>query len=116
PYRPSATEVTAEAPDDADVPHVLAVGTSRRDAPTRRGITAMTHTITRMLDTHPAEVTLDKQLLADCLEACLECTQTCTACADACLSEEMVADLRRCIRLNLDCADVCEATARVLTR
>ena len=76
----------------------------------------MTHTISRMLDTHPAEATLDEQLLVDCLRACVECAQACTSCADACLSEEMVADLRGCIRLNLDCADVCEATARVLTR
>src|SRR5690606_7137629 len=49
-------------------------------------------------------------------QACLECAHTCTACADACLSEEMVADLRACIRTNLDCADVCESTARVLSR
>lgn len=38
------------------------------------------------------------------------------ACADACLSEETVADLRKCIRTNLDCADICETTARVLSR
>jgi hypothetical protein len=28
----------------------------------------------------------------------------------------MVAELRKCIRLNLDCADICEATGRVLIR
>ena len=28
----------------------------------------------------------------------------------------MVAELVRCIRLNLDCADVCRATSQVLTR
>jgi hypothetical protein len=28
----------------------------------------------------------------------------------------MVADLRTCIRRNLDCADLCAATARVLSR
>lgn len=28
----------------------------------------------------------------------------------------MVAELRKCIRLNLDCADICDATGRVLTR
>ena len=27
-----------------------------------------------------------------------------------------MADLRRCIRLDLDCADVCEVTGRVLSR
>lgn len=76
----------------------------------------MTQTITKMMKTHPADATLDQQRLADCLEACQECAQTCTSCADACLAEEMVAELRRCIRLNLDCADICEATGRVLTR
>lgn len=76
----------------------------------------MTETITRMNETSPAQVALDKDALADCVAACLECAQSCTACADACLSEEHVADLRKCIRLNLDCADVCETTARVLSR
>nr|WP_238992263.1 four-helix bundle copper-binding protein [Jiangella ureilytica] len=28
----------------------------------------------------------------------------------------MVAELRTCIRTNLDCADICETTARVLSR
>jgi hypothetical protein len=37
-------------------------------------------------------------------------------CADACLGEEKVEMLRRCIRLNLDCADVCNATGRMLSR
>ncbi|MDP8959859.1 MAG: four-helix bundle copper-binding protein, partial [Actinomycetota bacterium] len=36
--------------------------------------------------------------------------------ADACLSEQQVAELVKCIRLNLDCADVCETTGRVLSR
>jgi hypothetical protein len=40
----------------------------------------------------------------------------CTACADACLGEKMVSDLTTCIRTNLDCADICEATGRVLSR
>lgn len=59
-------------------------------------------TITDMLDTHPAGTGLDRALLVECLEACLECAQTCTACADACLAEEMVAELRKCIRTNQD--------------
>lgn len=44
------------------------------------------------------------------------CAQTCTSCADACLAEEMVAQLRQCIRLNLDCADVCDAFATLGSR
>ena len=36
--------------------------------------------------------------------------------ADACLSEDMVDELRKCIRTNLDCADICASTGRVLSR
>ena len=46
----------------------------------------------------------------------MACAQACTACADACLSEDSVAELRKCIRTDLDCADICETTARVLSR
>ncbi|MCK0115740.1 four-helix bundle copper-binding protein [Isoptericola sp. S6320L] len=71
---------------------------------------------TEMMATYPAEINLDRRLLAGAVEALVECAQACTACADACLSEEMVADLRKCIRSNLDCADICDTTARVLSR
>jgi len=33
-----------------------------------------------------------------------------------CLSEHDVASLVKCIRIDLDCADICAATARVLSR
>ncbi|MBN8424376.1 four-helix bundle copper-binding protein [Microbacterium esteraromaticum] len=70
-----------------------------------------------MLRTYPKDIgQIDQEALAECIEACVECAQACTACADACLSEDMVADLTKCIRTNLDCADVCEATGRVLSR
>ncbi|MGC0249301.1 four-helix bundle copper-binding protein [Pseudactinotalea sp. Z1748] len=69
-----------------------------------------------MMDTHPAQVSLDRDLLARTVDALVACSQACTACADACLSEEMVSELRTCIRLNLDCADICGATARMLSR
>jgi hypothetical protein len=70
----------------------------------------------RMLETHPWPSHIDREVLATCIEACFECEQACTSCADACLSEEQVAELRRCVRLDLDCADVCAATGRVLSR
>jgi hypothetical protein len=69
-----------------------------------------------MLDTHPWPGNVDRGVLASCIEACVECGETCTMCADACLSEDGVADLRKCIRLDLDCADICDATGRVLAR
>jgi nucleotide-binding universal stress UspA family protein len=70
----------------------------------------------KMLETHPRPGHVDRGLLANWIEECFTCAQACTACADACLSEDGVAELRKCIRLNLDCADICDATGRVLTR
>lgn len=40
----------------------------------------------------------------------------CNVCADACLAEPEPEAMRRCIRLDLDCADICTATAAVLSR
>lgn len=69
-----------------------------------------------LLDQYPAEITMDRGLLAQAIDAATTCAQSCTACADACLSEPDVADTTRCIRDDLDCADVCTTTARVLSR
>ena len=72
--------------------------------------------IQEMLSTHPQQPQISMDALTECIQACFECAQVCTSCADACLSEDMVADLRYCIRTNLDCADVCNTTGRVLVR
>jgi len=69
-----------------------------------------------MMNTYPAEINLDRDLVARVVDALVACSQACTACADACLSEDMVDELRKCIRTNLDCADMCDTTARVLSR
>ena len=70
----------------------------------------------QMLETYPREFNLDADVLARCIEACFDCAQACTACADDCLSEENVAQLVKCIRTDLDCADICQTTGRVLSR
>jgi hypothetical protein len=54
--------------------------------------------------------------LVRCINECYDCAQTCIACADACLGEQSVQELTQCIRLNQDCADVCDATGAVATR
>ena len=71
-----------------------------------------------MLDTYPAEINLDKAQLASAIDALTACSQACTACADACLSKggDMLPHLVKCIRDDLDCADICDVTARVLSR
>lgn len=76
----------------------------------------MTTTTMAMLDAYPGSAVLDKRLLTRCIETCLECGQACTACADADLAEQTVAHLITCVRLNLDCADMCGTTGRVLSR
>ena len=69
-----------------------------------------------MLDTHPSSAKIDRATLARAIDACLACLQTCTACADACLAEPDVIEMVRCIRDDIDCADVCEATSLILSR
>ena len=69
-----------------------------------------------ILATHPWPGDIERDGLAACIEACRECSQSCTACADVCLAEQGISNLRKCIRLNLDCADICDATGRVLSR
>lgn len=72
----------------------------------------------RMLQTHPNPAhVFDQAALAACIDACFECENVCSSCADACLGEqEHLRHLVHCIRLNLDCADVCGTTGRVLSR
>jgi hypothetical protein len=69
-----------------------------------------------MLATHPSASSADVETLARAIDATLTCSQTCTACADACLAEPDVAEMRRCIRDDMDCADVCAMTSRALSR
>jgi hypothetical protein len=69
-----------------------------------------------MLEAHPRAANLDLTQLASTIDTLIMCSEACTSCADACLSEDMVAGLTMCIRLDLDCADICATTARVLTR
>jgi hypothetical protein len=65
---------------------------------------------------HSRAVSLDRDVLLRCIDDCYDCSATCTGCADACLGEPDALERIRSIRLNLDCADVCDAVARVLTR
>ncbi len=75
--------------------------------------------VAEMLRTYPADLgEVNRDALVRCIEECVSCAQACTACADACLSEEddQLPMLRKCVRTNQDCADICETTARVLSR
>ena len=74
------------------------------------------HHMREMIAAHPDVRGNTNDALIRCIEECYSCAQSCTSCADACLAEEMVADLRQCIRLNLDCADLCIASGTIGTR
>ncbi len=70
----------------------------------------------QMLDTYPRAVGVDADVLAAAIDALSDCAQACTADTDADLSERDLADMVRCIRLCLDCTDVCTATVGLVSR
>ena len=70
-----------------------------------------------MFRSHPHADQQRAAFYAEAIAALANCANACTACADACLGEADDLDrLRRCIRTDLDCADVCTATVRLLAR
>lgn len=70
-----------------------------------------------LLRVHPTPPPADRlDVLAVCVKGCYGSAESCTLCADACLGEQGVADLTACIRQCLDCAAICEATARIVAR
>jgi len=69
-----------------------------------------------MISTHPDVRGHANDVLIRCIEECYSCAQACTACADACLAEDSVKTLTQCIRLTLDCSDICNITGRIATR
>jgi hypothetical protein len=70
----------------------------------------------QLLDTCPGTVNADAAVLAATIDALSDCAQACAADADADLSEQNLAEMVRCIRLCLDCTDVCTATLGVVSR
>lgn len=68
-----------------------------------------------ILSRHPNPSALLEPIVA-AVDSAFACEQCCTSCADACLGEDSDMDLAACIRLNLDCADVCATTGRMLSR
>jgi hypothetical protein len=69
-----------------------------------------------MLESSRVSVPLDVAEVAAAIDACLDCVQSCTTCADADLVEPDVEELRDCVALDHNCADVCDLTARLLSR
>jgi uncharacterized membrane protein len=70
----------------------------------------------QMLDTYSRTFTVDTGLLADVIDALSDCAQACDSDTAADLGEQNVTEMITCIRLCLDCADICIVTARVISR
>jgi hypothetical protein len=69
-----------------------------------------------MLDASPTRAPLGVAEIAAAIDECLNCARACISDADADLAERDIGELRTCIALCLKCADVCELTARLLSR
>ncbi len=50
------------------------------------------------------------------IETLNRCAATCNYCINACLEEDDVKMLAACIRIDMDCAEVCSLTASLLAR
>jgi hypothetical protein len=70
----------------------------------------------QLLDSYPGEVDVDADALAATIDALNDCAQACAADADADLAEPNVTELLKCVRLCLDCADICAASVSVISR
>ncbi|HEX9527104.1 MAG TPA: four-helix bundle copper-binding protein [Streptosporangiaceae bacterium] len=70
----------------------------------------------QLLDICPRTFNVDAGLLAATIDALDDCAQACIADTGCDLSEPNVTEMVTCIRLCLDCADVCTATAGVISR
>ena len=72
--------------------------------------------VKEMIDKHPGFSGEANAALIHCIDECYDCAQACASCADACLAEDDIGMLVRCVRLNLDCTDMCAATGAIATR
>ena len=72
--------------------------------------------VQQIVATHPGIRGSVNQALLTAIESLFDCAQACITCADACLAEDDADMLKQCIRLNLDCADVCKATGSLASR
>lgn len=73
--------------------------------------------IDAILNAHPHHARMESiPGFAAAIAACLDCSIVCHTCADACVAEDKLQMFQRCIRLDLDCSEICATTARMLSR
>lgn len=63
---------------------------------------------------HPDASSMGSETLANAAHQVMLCHLMCSSCADICEDQGM--DMRQCVRICLDCADVSLATARLALR
>lgn len=51
-----------------------------------------------------------------CIEACYLCAAACDNCAASCLKEEHIDMMRDCIRLDMQCANLCRLAAQFMAQ
>ncbi|URF03979.1 four-helix bundle copper-binding protein [Cupriavidus campinensis] len=51
-----------------------------------------------------------------CIDACNACAVACNHCAASCLREQNVDEMRKCIALDMDCAQICAFAAAAMSR
>ena len=62
------------------------------------------------------ETEMLSQIEKECLLACNECAAACLECASACLKEDDPKAMVHCIKLDMECADVCRFAATAIAR
>lgn len=70
----------------------------------------------KIFSAHPKPASDAGDVAFALVKAAAECSYVCTTCADACLEEASSSELRNCIRMNLDCAEICALTATLISR
>lgn len=68
----------------------------------------------QMLEAMPVTTGFDTDYLVAAIDGALACAQVCSACASACLTEDE--PVVSCVHSDLNCADVCMTTVRMLSR
>src|SRR5690606_2461065 len=88
----------------------LLLGASLLLAPCR-GLAVYRHEFSSIL-----EMSMSHEKFQSCIDACYACATECDHCAIACLGEKDVKNMARCIRLDLDCAQICRLAAAYMAR
>lgn len=72
--------------------------------------------IRQIFDSHPKPASDAGDEAFALVQAASECAHACTTCADACLEADDPGPLRKCIRLNQDCAGICFLVGQLISR